>query len=144
MEELHDANDLIAYLGNLELPCQIAAALRDSLLQKPLLVNKNGIFEKRLNLWLSAALENLLNGFSERNFSWTNAKVLLDGVLQHAALTKVSLPYISKNLSNSVQSLLPCTLDFLHAFVPLWDGYGCMDEILGLLSFLPPTNFKRK
>ena len=39
---------------------------------------------------------------------------------------------------------MPCTLEFLRDFVPVWDGSECMDEILGLLSFLPPINFKRK
>ena len=76
----------------------MASVLKDSLLQKLLLVNKNGIFEKRLNLWLSAALKAFLTKVSEGKVNWSDAKVLLDGMLQYAAFTKVCLHCIFKEL----------------------------------------------
>ena len=82
---LHHANDIVAYFERLELPCQVATMLNNSLLPMLLIMHKNELFEKRL----SAALEDLHRAVFTREIYWPDAKRFLDGLLQLVISTKV-------------------------------------------------------
>ena len=138
---LNNVQDLITCLERKKFSLQRAPVSEISLMQKQLSAYRSKVHGKGG----SADLNGLYKRILDREINWPNTKKLLDGLLQLAIFTKVQNKlHFHENVSDRAQHLQSCTLEFLLAFVPIWDGHEGIDEILSLLSFFPPMNFKRK
>ncbi|KAF2711121.1 Mis6-domain-containing protein [Pleomassaria siparia CBS 279.74] len=127
LEEIDSVEDFVDKLDRIELPGQLISILTDPLLQKFVALKPSVIATTRIQLWLSAFLEDEYKTAKSGNPTSTFLSEILDGLLEQTQYTKVLLPVVS---------------DFLSEYLRVWDGISDVDAILGLLSFVSLQNFK--
>lgn len=127
LEEIDSVDDLVGKLDKIELPGQIISFLRDPLLQKYLSLNPSKTASTRIDLWLSACLEDEFEAAKQGATPSVSLSEILEGILSHTRYTK---------------SILPVADAFLKAYLPFWDGLANDDAILNILAFLPIQSFQ--
>ncbi|KAH7117647.1 Mis6-domain-containing protein [Dendryphion nanum] len=127
LEEIDNVGEFIEKLERIEPPGQLISVLNDPLLQKYVALRSSQTTSDRIDLWLSAYLEEEYDAAKRGSPGSSTLLELLQGLCRQTQYTK---------------SLLPVVDTFLKAYVPLWDGTTATDEILGLLSYIPLQSFK--
>jgi centromere protein I len=127
LEGIDKVDDFVEKLDRIEPPGQMISFLTDPLLQKYVELKPSPVTSTRIDLWLSASLEDLYEVVRLRSGDPKYAKEILDGLLRHAESSK---------------ELHPTTINFLRAYIPLWNGQDNVDPILGLLAHVPVDPFE--
>ncbi|KAL1960032.1 hypothetical protein VTO42DRAFT_204 [Malbranchea cinnamomea] len=127
LEELRDVKDFVKKLDKIELPNQIASALTEPLAQRYLLlVNKEQAFQ-RLNSWLRSFFQDEMDNI--RTYDQGTSEYLeyvLDALVGFVRYTK-TLPQAAD--------------EFIRNYLPFWDGYDNREAILGLMEYIPLSDF---
>ncbi|EAT91202.2 hypothetical protein SNOG_01553 [Parastagonospora nodorum SN15] len=113
LEGIDNVEEFVERLDRIEPPGQMIAFLTDPLLQK-------------IDLWLSTCLEDLYESKRSGNGDLRYAEGIFDSLLRHA---------------DTGAELHPTTLNFLQAYLPIWNGQEHYGAILGLLSHIPIGSF---
>lgn len=129
LEEIDSVESFVEKLDRIEPPGQLISFLNDPLLQKFVALKSSPLLFKRIDLWLSACLEEEYTAAKTGSSTSAYLPELLDGLLKQAQYSK---------------SLLPIVLSFLKDYLPLWDGVTAADSILGLVSHIPLQPFQGK
>jgi centromere protein I len=105
----------------------MVAFLTDPLLQKYVELRPVPITFTRIDLWLSTCLEDLYESKRSGNADLRYAEGIFDSLLRHA---------------DTGAELHPITVNFLQAYLPIWNGQEHYDVILGLLSHIRIESFR--
>jgi centromere protein I len=122
LEEVNNVDDFIEKLDRIEPPGQLISFLSDPLLQKYLILNPSSVSARRINLWLTAYLEDEYETARQGQQTSPQLSEILDAILDLTRYTK---------------SVLPIATAFLKAYLPVWDGVADDAAIIGILSMLP-------
>ncbi|KAF2031695.1 Mis6-domain-containing protein [Setomelanomma holmii] len=122
LEGIDNADDFVEKLDRIEPPGQMVSFLTDPLLQKFVELQPAPIISTRIDLWLSICLEDLYRDEKLGSGDYSYLREILEGLLKHVQYTK---------------TLHSITLDFLKAYLPIWNGSENIDTILSLLTYVP-------
>jgi len=89
LEGVDSAEDFVEKLEKIEPPGQLISFLTDPLLQKYVELRQSPIVKRRIELWLSACLEEQYNAMKEGSMDSQYHREILEGLLSHAQYTKV-------------------------------------------------------
>lgn len=89
MEEIENANELVAKLEKIELPNQLVAAVGDSLLQKFLQLKNSESSSQRLDSWLLAFFEDQLETSGSEAVILEMPREMLLAIRDYTYYTKV-------------------------------------------------------
>lgn len=140
LEEISDVDNFVANLEKLELPNQLAAVLADPLLQKLLFLRPAGESDERVNNWVYAAAQDVVNG-DAGDFSLAD---LLRVLHEYVTKTKVGTLHRQprSNLANwTWKKITPVVLTFLAQTLQTWNGADARDSMVDILSYLPLLGF---
>ncbi|KAH4069112.1 hypothetical protein HBI88_061990 [Parastagonospora nodorum] len=126
LEGIDNVEEFVERLDRIEPPGQMIAFLTDPLLQKYVELRPAPITFTRIDLWLSTCLEDLYESKRSGNGDLRYAEGIFDSLLRHA---------------DTGAELHPTTLNFLQAYLPIWNGQEHYGAILGLLSHIPIGSF---
>ncbi|KAL2355923.1 Mis6-domain-containing protein [Cryomyces antarcticus] len=126
LENVDSVNEFVGKLESVELPNQLVAILKDPLLQKYLVLKPSVTATKRIELWLSKALEEEIKFIRDGLGMTSRLSEILQGLFNYTRYKKI---------------LLPSAVHFLEMYLPLWDGVSNTAEIFGLLAYLPISPF---
>lgn len=130
-------------LGKIEQPNSIVSALRDPLLQKFFLLDNSESSRQRLSLWLSQYFDDELDSLREEYRSSESLSDVLSNLLTFTRYTEVcSLSHIPPTRLTFFQELPIPAMRFFRQFLLHWDGITDQKVIVGLLSYLPLTDFE--
>jgi centromere protein I len=101
--------------------------LTDPLLQKYVELKPSHVTSARIDLWLSASLEDVYEAERLGSSDLKYAKEILEGLCRHVESTK---------------ELHPTTTNFLRAYLPLWNGQDNVDLMLSLVAHIPTGPFE--
>ncbi|KAF2736807.1 Mis6-domain-containing protein [Polyplosphaeria fusca] len=127
LEEIDSVDDFVEKLDRIEPPAQMISFLSDPLLQKFTELRPSRIATARIDLWLSACLEDEYLAVQAGRTTSSSLSDTLDGLYKHAQYTK---------------ALLPIVYSFMQVYLPVWDAVTDVDALLGLLSYLPLQPFQ--
>lgn len=129
LEGIDNVDDFVERLDRIEPPGQMISFLTDPLLQKYVELKPSPVTSARIDMWLSACLEDLHEAEQSGTGDTKYAKEILEGLLRHVSSTK---------------QLHPTTINFLRAFLPLWNGRDNAESILGLLAHISIDYFENE
>jgi centromere protein I len=89
LEGIDNVDDFVEKLDRIEAPGQMISFLADPLLQKYVELKPSPITSTRIDLWLSACLEDLYEAERLGTGEVQYLKEILDGLYIHASCTKV-------------------------------------------------------
>ncbi|KAF2652433.1 Mis6-domain-containing protein [Lophiostoma macrostomum CBS 122681] len=127
LEEIDSVEDFVGKLERIEPPGQMISFLTDPLLQKYVALKPSPITSRRIELWLSASLEEECNAARAGSEDSSYLFELAGGLGNHSQYDKGLLPIVST---------------FLRAYLPVWDGITAADAVLALLAYLPIQRFQ--
>jgi centromere protein I len=127
LEGIDNVDDFVERLDRIEPPGQMIAFLTDPLLQKYVELKPSPVTSTRINLWLSTCLEDLYEVERMGSGDPKYAQEIFDGLIKHAENGK---------------SLHPTAINFIRAYLPIWNGKENFDAILELLAHLPIDSFQ--
>jgi len=131
LEEITNVDDLIEKIDRVESPVQLISALNDPLLRKYLLLASRGDASseiRRIELWLSRFFEDELEHVREGSIASAELTEILQGV---------------KALTELRPTIRDIVLQFVHHYLPEWDGLTNVDAIFNLLAYVPMADFDR-
>jgi centromere protein I len=88
LEEIEDVHDFVQRFEKIEPPNQLVAVMGDPLLQKFLRLSESRVYNKRVEMWLSAFFEDQLQ---QLQASETQIMEMLVGIQGYTRYTKVWL-----------------------------------------------------
>ncbi|KAF2119166.1 Mis6-domain-containing protein [Lophiotrema nucula] len=127
LEEIDSVEDFVEKLDRIEPPSQMISFLTDPLLQKFADLKPSPVSAARVELWLSACLQEEYTAAQESQETSSQLSEVLDGLCTYTQYSKV---------------LLSIAARFLMAYLPIWDGVKDIDAVLVLLSRLPLQPFQ--
>ncbi|KAH7073756.1 Mis6-domain-containing protein [Paraphoma chrysanthemicola] len=122
LEGIDNVNAFVEKLDRIEPPGQMISILTDPLLQKFVDLRPSPITSTRIDLWLSTCLEDLYRDEQLGSGDYQYLQEILEALLKHAQYAK---------------TLHPTTLDFLKAYLLMWNGVENIDVIFELLTYVP-------
>ncbi|WYZ38545.1 hypothetical protein EsH8_III_000459 [Colletotrichum jinshuiense] len=122
LEEIDSAERLAQTIEKIELPNQLAAVLADPLLQKFVALRKDDATSNRVTHWISAVLEDVLNGNADEKLFRETMEILEE----YVARVKET-PFV--------------LLSFFAELFKTWNGVDARESILGILQYAPLVAF---
>lgn len=118
LEEIDNVEDFVGKLEDIEPPGQLVSFLTDPLLQKFVDLNPSPIVLRRIDLWLSACLEEEFDALTSGAEPSTYLEELLHGVYRHTEYTNVSRSTFRNHAWLTYRGPFACNLNVSQSIHP--------------------------